>query len=527
VLLIDGQESMMTWTSGYFTELNYTFGYYREMSPLGLRLACLCNGVDVQVPDAPTYLELGFGHGVSINMHAAGSAGRFFGTDFNPSQVFSANQQADASRADIKLFDQSFEEFARREDIPDFDVIALHGVWSWVSEGARAAILDIIRRKLRPGGIAYVSYNCLPGWAPVVPIRQLMSLYRDSGGGRMAKVEDMIENGMAVVEEVAKAGSLFFQANPFAAHHLKEMARQSKNYIAHEYLNADWHLAHFADTVDRLNEAKLTYVGSARLLDGIDMFNLTPEGVTLISQVGDRIMRETLRDYLVNRQFRTDIFVKGARALSRAEHQAAWSAQRFVLSTPAIDIPKRLRCPRGEVELPKEKYDLVIEAMLANGQGPKTIPDLLANPDLHALTFQDVVQILTVLAGAGFVAPATEPSAAVKRQCWRLNNHVLSRAKLNPELLYLVSPLTGGGISVPHLAQLFILAFQAGAQTEEELVLTVGQFLDQSSDGLLRNGVRMDAEETSNLVRASAARFLRHDWPLLMALQVLDEDCRD
>ena len=80
---------------------------------------------------------------------------------------------------------------------------------------------------------------------------------------------------------------------------------------------------------------------------------------------------------------------------------------------------------------------------------------------------------------------------------------------------------------MPHLAQLFILAFQAGAQTEEELVRTVGQFLYQSSDGLVRNGVRMDAEETSNLVRASAARFLRHDWPLLMALQVLDEYCGD
>lgn len=514
----------MSWNSGYFTELGYTFGYYREMSPLGLRLACLCNGIDAQVPDAPNYLELGFGHGVSINMHAAGNAGHFFGTDFNPSQVVGANLLADASEANVELFDQSFEEYASRSDLPDFDVIALHGVWSWVSNEARAAILDIIRRKLRPGGIVYISYNCLPGWAPVIPIRQLMTLYRDSGGGRMAKVEDMIENGMAVVEEVAKAGSIFFQANPFAAHHLKEMAKQSKNYIAHEYLNADWHLAHFAETVDRLSEAKLTYVGSARLLDGIDVFNLTPEGIGLISQVGDRIMQETLRDYLVNRQFRTDIFVKGARPLSSAEHHAAWRAQHFVLTAPVIDIPARLRCPRGEVELPKEKYDLVIQAFVDGGQGPKTIAELMACTRLQALTFQDVMQILTVLAGAGFVAPATQPSLEVKRRCYRLNQHILSRAKVNPELLYLVSPVTGGGINVPHLSQLFILAFQDGAETEQDLFTAVNQVLDQSSDGLQRNGVKLDSAEVLGLVRASAARFLRYDVPLLRALQVLDDD---
>lgn len=129
VQLIDVQESMMTWTSGYFTELNYTFGYYREMSPLGLRLACLCNGVDVQVPDAPTYLELGFGHGVSINMHAAGSAGRFFGTDFNPFQVVSANQQADASQADIKLF-------SRSRNLPDVRIFRISTLSPCMVSGA-------------------------------------------------------------------------------------------------------------------------------------------------------------------------------------------------------------------------------------------------------------------------------------------------------------------------------------------------------------------------------------------------------
>jgi SAM-dependent methyltransferase len=513
----------MSWTSGYFTELSYTFGYYREMNPLALRLACLCNGVDANLPETPTYLELGFGHGVSLNIHAAASRGYFWGTDFNPAQVANAYQLADASKAGLRVFDQSFEEFAHRGDLPDFDVIALHGVWSWISEDARQAVLTLIRDKLKPGGIAYISYNCLPGWAPIIPIRQLLALYRDSGGGRMAKTEDMIENGLAVVEEIARAGGGYFQANPMAKHHLAEMGKQSKNYIAHEYLNADWLLAHFADTVDSLAEGKLTYVGSARLLDGIDVFNLAPEAVALISQIGDPVMRETIRDYLVNRQFRTDVFIKGSRALSSVEHHNAWGDLLFTIVTPEVDIPKRIRCPRGDVELPEEKYGLIIAAMASDHYRPKSIPELLADAELSTLTFHDVQQMLTVLVGAGYVAPAQNPCEVVKQQCWRLNNSVLSRATTKPELTCLASPVTGGGIQVPHLSQLFILAFRNGAKSKEALACAVKDALEELSDGLLRSGVKMSAEDALNFVQQSAERFLRHDLPLLQALQMFPD----
>lgn len=137
--------------------------------------------------------------------------------------------------------------------------------------------------------------------------------------------------------------------------------------------------------MDNLAEGKLTYVGSARLLDGIDVFNLTPEGTTLIGQVGDPVIRETIRDHLVNRQFRTDVFVKGVRALSPAEHKAAWQDQHFMIVTPIVDLLKRIRCLRGEVELPEEKYGLVIDAMASDHYRPKTITELMAEAALAHL----------------------------------------------------------------------------------------------------------------------------------------------
>lgn len=53
-------------------------------------------------------------------------------------------------------------------------IIVLHGVWSWVPEPVRGEILELIRRRLRPGGLVMVSYNAMPGWAHLSPIRRMM-----------------------------------------------------------------------------------------------------------------------------------------------------------------------------------------------------------------------------------------------------------------------------------------------------------------------------------------------------------------
>ena len=70
---------------------------------------------------------------------------------------------ATASGAGAQLFDQSFAEFCNRGDLPHFDFIGLHGIWSWISDENRAVIVDFVRRKLAVGGVLYVSYNTQPG----------------------------------------------------------------------------------------------------------------------------------------------------------------------------------------------------------------------------------------------------------------------------------------------------------------------------------------------------------------------------
>jgi SAM-dependent methyltransferase len=514
----------MTWSDGYFTDLNYSHGYYSEMNPAMLRLACLCQAIEPQLPENPDYLELGFGQGVSINIHAAGSEGSYWGTDFNPAQTVEARKLATASGADLRLLDDSFEELAARTDLPDFDVIALHGIWSWISQKNRRLIADIIRRKLRPGGIAYISYNCMPGWAPIIPMRQMLTLYQEYGGGKMLGPAATIDGALQFLAEIAKSGSNYFQDNPFARHHLEQLLTQRRNYVAHEYMNADWHIQHFSDMVRDLGDTKLTFVGSARLLDGIDNLQLSDDGQKVLSKIGHPIMRETVRDHLVNRRFRTDIFVKGPRRLPDREHREAWHSQSFVMTAPPSDIPKKITCSRGDAELPAARYDPVIWALFDDFYKPKRIDELLRHSESSKLTPQEIVEVLTVLCGAGFVCPAKEPSAIVKKQCRALNDCILQKALTSTDLHHMVSPLTGGGIALTHMNQLFIQATNEGKVGPDALAAYVWQFLESIGERLMKDGERLEsAEENIHEITISAKRFINTGQPLLEALQIMEK----
>ena len=113
---------MNDWNEGYFTDSTYTYGYYRELSPVFMRWCLLLNGIaTAEITSESCHCELGFGQGVSANIHAAATPGKFYGTDFNPAHAVKAQELAEASGSDAKFSEDSFEEFSKRDDLPQFD----------------------------------------------------------------------------------------------------------------------------------------------------------------------------------------------------------------------------------------------------------------------------------------------------------------------------------------------------------------------------------------------------------------------
>jgi len=86
----------MAWNEGYVSDIEYTNGFYSDLSPHHLNFSCILNGVEPVPLDQPyTYFELGFGRGLTLNVLAAtNSNGQFYGNDFNPAHVAGARALA-------------------------------------------------------------------------------------------------------------------------------------------------------------------------------------------------------------------------------------------------------------------------------------------------------------------------------------------------------------------------------------------------------------------------------------------------
>jgi cyclopropane fatty-acyl-phospholipid synthase-like methyltransferase len=514
---------MSDWTEGYVTDVTYLHGYYRELSPTLLAYAALCKRVSIQAEQPLRYLELGFGQGVAFNIHAAASTGEFWGTDFNPAQAAHAKELALASGSGARVFDLSFAELAELEELPEFDIIVLHGIWSWISEENRHVIIELARRSLKAGGMFYVSYNCTPGHSITIPLRHLMTMHVEMAAEKSKNISDRIDDAITFAQQVADAGAAFFQTHPHALDKLQKIAKQNRHYLAHEYFNRDWMPMPFSQVAERLTAAKLEYAASVHLLDNADVLNFTEPARKLLNALGHSPLRETVRDYLLNTQFRWDIFVKGKRSMSPFEQAERMKDIGFVLTTIAKAIPSTMTCPAGEAKLDEAIYPPLIAALEENAYAPKTLRELMAHSNCRGMRQEAVQTALMILVGMEHAHPVQDADtvAAVRSRCDALNKHLLERAQYAEEAYHLASPVTGGGAKVTRFQQLFLLARTQGKQAPAEWAEFAWQILSRQNQRVLKDGKMCESpEENLAELNAQACEFADTRLPILKALLV-------
>jgi SAM-dependent methyltransferase len=507
------------WTHGYVADIDYTYGYYGELNPLRTALPFLNTGL--APPKIESACELGFGQGVSVNVHAAASNVLWYGTDFNPSQASFAQSMAAAAGADTKLFDLSFADFCVRSDLPDFDYIGLHGIWSWVSDENRRIIVDFIRRKLKVGGVLYVSYNTQPGWAAMVPLRHLLTEHAEvmaaPGRGLIARIDAALD----FAEKLWALNPRFARAHANLIEFLRQMKGQNRHYLAHEYFNRDWRPVPFAEMAEWLEPAKVSYACTAGYLDHIDGLNLTAEQQQFLSEIPDPMFRQSVRDFMVNQQFRRDYWVKGPSHLSALRQGEILRRERVILVTPADEFVAKVTGALGEADISGNRAKPVID-LLADYR-PRSIGEIETALAGEGLTIAQIYEMVMILAGKGDIAPVQgdEAQAAAKRSAERLNRFLMDRARGGGELPLLASPVSGGGFPVTRFHLLFLLARLHGEKTPEAWADSAWQTLSSYGQRLMKNNKPLETpEENRAELVAQATEFAEKRLPVLQALQV-------
>jgi SAM-dependent methyltransferase len=511
---------MTDWTGGYVADIGYTYGYYAELNPLRARLPLL--SARLALPKNGTACELGFGQGVSANVHAASSGTRWHGTDFNPSQASFARQLADSFTDGPQLFDQSFAEFCTRADLPDFDYIGLHGIWSWISDENRTIIVDFVRRKLKVGGILYISYNTQPGWGAMVPVRSLLTQHADTLAPPGAGVVARVDGALAFARKLWDTNPAFARANPHIADRLKKMEGMDRPYLAHEYFNRDWLPMSFAEMAGWLQQAKLDFACSATYLDHLPNVHMTPEQLALLDELPDPVFRQSVRDFIVNQQFRRDYWVKGARHLNPLEYSEQLRAQRVVLTAPPASITMSVSGALGTATLSEPIYKPIIELM--GDYQIRTLGEIEQALRESRISLPNLHQAVMVLTEKGAMGPAHDEStiAANRPRTEQLNRVLLERARGSADIAYLASPVLGSAIGVTRFPQLFMLAIQAGKSTPQEWAAYAWQILKSQQQVIAKDGVALQGDEANLAELTTQATELRdHRLIVLRALGVL------
>jgi SAM-dependent methyltransferase len=513
-----GEIKMTDWTSGYVADIGYTYGYYFELSPQRVKLAFLNAGL--VVPEFGAACELGFGQGLSTNLHAAASVCSWHGTDFNPAQAGFAQELASVTGADAHLYDESFDEFAKR-DLPEFDYIGLHGIWSWVSDANRAVIVEFIRKKLKVGGILYISYNTFPGWGSFAPMRHLMTEHAEVIGADGMGILSRIDEALDFTEKLLATGPAFSRANPLITFKIKSMKQQNRHYLAHEYFNRDWHPMHFSELAKWLEPAKLTYACSANYLDHVDALNLTTEQQAFLKDIVDPMFKETVRDFIVNQQFRKDYWVKGARKLTTLEKLETLRGCRFIMSAYRPDVSMKVSGAQGEASLSESIYNPIMDFM--SDFKVHSFSQIEQEFKYKNINFAQISQALLVLCGNNVISSVQDDFVITKAKKYtdKLNAYFLNKAQSTNEINFLASPVTGGGVPAGRFQQLFLLALQRGKKQPEEWVADVWQCLKVQGQKIVKEGKGLETpEENIDELKRLATSFLEKELPILRALQI-------
>jgi hypothetical protein len=511
---------MNSWNEGYVTDIGYTYGYYHETNPAYVQTAFLNAGI--KPPKILCACELGFGQGLSVNIHAASSGVSWYGTDFNPSQVAFAKDIARKGDTGAKLFDDSFEEFVLRDDLPNFDFIALHGIWSWISDKNRKLIVDFLYRKLNVGGVAYISYNVLPGWSSISPLQYLVYEHSNRLSPRGEKQHNKTISSFNFAANVCSLGEEFSKAMPGLKDILNSSKKNDPRYLSHEYFNKNSQPMYFTDIASQLEAAKLSFACTANTLSELSAINLTKDQQNFLSEIPDVNFRETIRDFFNNTRFRQDYWVRGAQPISSSTDRTSIKELRFVLTSLLKDVPEKVTGYLLTAPLQKSIYGPILEKI--KNYEAFSISDLNNSIKDAEISFVQLEEAIKVLLGMRVIAPvpSAESSPLSKDRVLTLNNTLMKSSIKNKDMNYLASPVSEGAVRVPRIQQLFLLSLIEGKNSAQDMAEWVWGIFSSQSEVLVKDGKRLNSpQENIEELTSLANSFLKESLPLFRSLQVI------
>ena len=295
-----------------YDELTYKSAAFAQSSPYKLEACATLLGINPPPCKNAKVLEIGCSFGGNLIPFAVNNENaRVVGIDLSGEQIRRGKEIVkEIGLSNLELIHGDICEFKSDEK---FDYIIAHGVFSWVPDFVKDAILRVVRENLSQNGVAFISYNVYPGWKVKDVVRDLMLLAakdKDSTEERLKAAKE----ALLVYKEVllTRDNEEFEKFMPIKSliTWIDDILSKDDFYVVHEFLEDINDPFYFKDFCEKIDKFDLAYLCD---IDMKDVF--VPDfGNALVDDFknvhfADRIQSEQFLDILNMKLFRQSLIV--------------------------------------------------------------------------------------------------------------------------------------------------------------------------------------------------------------------------
>ena len=406
-------EAIIARTALKYDLLPYQSKPFAQSQPARLGAIARLFALDAAPMETARVLELGCASGGNIIPHAMRYPNAtFVGVDLARTQVAAGRSRiAQLGLKNIEIHCQSFTEIG--DELGQFDYVICHGVYSWVPAMVQDAIFRIVSARLSPVGVACISYNVLPGWRMMQPLRDAFLLqvpdHVDSLG-RVAQARELLNFLKDTSPDQGPYGDMIRQW-------ADRLAGLPDDYIAHEFLEETNSPSTVREFVGSAAKHGLGYLGECELSSMI----LDNYGAAVADQIRARthnnlIESEQYLDLLSGRTFRQSLLVSAERMqLANRSLTADSVAELHFLPPAGLRVERDGKAaavvdPAGRT-LNTDSAEVIkgIDAMLARYPASSVLDDLAAEGDDVRTPLCDALYRMVI---AGMLHVSSEPVTA-------------------------------------------------------------------------------------------------------------------
>ena len=301
-----------------YSELGYKSMPFPYTTPATLEAYAALVGVSAPNPKTARVLELGATYGGNIISQALFNPdATFVGIELSQEQVEKGNEViSNAGLTNVSLIQSDIASIG--SEIGTFDYIIAHGVYSWVDDGVKDALLRLIDEHLAEDGIAYISYNTYPGWHTMEEVRQLM-MFSNRDKTQLNHKEKVLHGktiGSIVGSQILKYDNLKERNSKFLGA-LRSVMQKDEYYVGHDHLEPNNDPVYFYQFNDHLGAHNLAYLCDADLtLSMVRSFDADIADTLDKLALNDHVAQEQYLDFMLDTTFRKSIICKAKHAES-------------------------------------------------------------------------------------------------------------------------------------------------------------------------------------------------------------------